>query len=415
MNSALGTVSRWVLITLSSLLLAGCSWFSWLPWVEGEKESDKTKPAELVKFQPEISLDRQWKASIGQGLGKKFLRLTPAVVADRVIAADGYGHVEARDRFSGKRIWRTEIGGVEGGWLSGINFLDRRDPSFVAGGVGTGDGLALLGTTEGDLVALDVASGSEQWRSDLGSEILSIPAVGEGLVFAQSIDGRLVALDRDSGAVRWTYDNQLPILTLRGTSSPIEADGIVYAGFANGKLVALRATNGEPIWEHRVMLPEGRSELERMVDVDTRPLLLGGTVYIGSYHGRVKSLSRRDGRALWEHEISTHLDLAEGYGQVYSVDEDDVITAIDQQSGEIAWVQEDFKRRQLSPPVAFSNYLAVGDTEGYLHIIAQRDGRHLGRRKLDGDGIRTVGVVADTTLFVLGNSGSLHALEIELK
>lgn len=163
------------------------------------------------------------------------------------------------------------------------------------------------------------------------------------------------------------------------------------------------------------MLPEGRSELERMVDVDTKPLLVGGAVYIGSYHGRVKSLSRRDGRALWELEMSTFLDLAEGYSQVYSVDEDDVITAIDQQTGEVAWVQEDFKRRQLSPPVAFSNYLAVGDAEGYLHVIAQRDGRHLGRRKLDGDGIRTVGVVADTTLFVLGNSGGLHALEIELK
>ena len=163
------------------------------------------------------------------------------------------------------------------------------------------------------------------------------------------------------------------------------------------------------------MLPEGRSELERMVDVDTKPLLLGGVVYIGSYHGLVKALSVREGRPLWEQEISTYLDLAEGYGQVYAIDEEDIISAIDQQSGEVIWVQDDFKRRQLSAPVAFSNYVAVGDADGYLHIIVQRDGRHLGRRKLDGNGIRTVGVVADTTLFVLGNSGSLHALEIELK
>jgi len=222
-------------------------------------------------------------------------------------------------------------------------------------------------------------------------------------------------MDREDGEVRWTYDNQLPILTLRGTSSPVVADDIVYAGFANGKLVALRADTGEPIWEHRVMLPEGRSELERMVDVDTKPLLQATAVYIGSYHGRVKALSRRDGRALWEQEISTFLDLAEGYGQIYTIDEDDVITAIDQQTGEVVWEQDDFKRRQLSPPVAFSNYVVFGDADGYLHVIAQRDGRHLGRRKLDGDGIRNVGVVEDTTLYVLGNSGGLHALEIELR
>ena len=414
-DSELCRGSRWLLVAAGSFLLAGCSWFSWLPWVDGDKKEDITKPAELVKFKPELTLDRDWKAGIGDGLGKKYLRLTPAIVADRVIAADGYGKVEARDRFSGKRIWRTEIGGIDKGFFSALNFFDRKDPSFVAGGVGVGGGLALLGTTQGFVVALGVADGAEQWRADLGREVLSTPAVFDDLVFAQSIDGRLVAMDLATGTVRWTYDNQLPILTLRGTSSPVVADGIVFAGFANGKLVALRAENGEPIWEHRVMLPEGRSELERMVDVDTKPLLLGGVVYIGSYHGLVKALSVREGRPLWEQEISTYLDLAEGYGQVYAIDEEDIISAIDQQSGEVIWVQDDFKRRQLSAPVAFSNYVAVGDADGYLHIIAQRDGRHLGRRKLDGNGIRTVGVVADTTLFVLGNSGSLHALEIELK
>jgi len=414
-NAAFNGALRWTSLVAACVLLSGCSWFSWLPWIDDDDDEDETKPAELVKFEAEIKLERVWKAGIGQGLGKKYLRLMPAVVADRVIAADGYGVVEARDRFSGKRVWAADIGGLDEGWLSGLNFFDRRDPSFVAGGVGVGDGLVLLGTTRGEVVALDVASGNEQWRSELGTEITSVPSVDGGLVYVQSIDGRLLALGRDDGAVRWTYDNQLPVLTLRGTSSPVIDEGIIYAGFANGKLVALRAANGEPIWEHRVMLPEGRSELERMVDVDTRPLLEAGTVFIGAYQGRVKALSRRDGRALWEQEISTFLDLADGYGQIYVIDDEDVISAINQQTGEVVWAQEDFKRRQLSPPVAFSNYLAFGDMEGYLHVIAQRDGRHLGRRKIDGDGIRTLAVVADSTLFVLGNSGALQALEIELR
>ena len=130
----------------------------WLPWVGGDEEEEKTKPAELVKFQAELKLERGWKAGIGEGLGKKYLRLNPAVVAERVVAADAYGTVEARDRFSGKRIWRTEIGSVNEGLFGALNFMDRTDHSFVAGGVGVGGGLALLGTTEGEVVALDVAN-----------------------------------------------------------------------------------------------------------------------------------------------------------------------------------------------------------------------------------------------------------------
>lgn len=397
-----------------ALLCAGCSWFSWLPWVD-KKEKKADEPAELVKFDAEIAVKRQWRASIGKGLGRKYLRLSPAVVADRVIAADGYGNVEARDRFSGKRIWRTRSHELDRGFFSSINFIDRKDPSFVAGGVGAGDGLVLLGTTEGEVIALDIVDGSQKWNTRLGSEVLAKATTGEGLVFTQTIDGRLVALDQESGEVTWTYDNQVPILTLRGTSSPVYDAGIVYAGFANGKVSAFRASNGEPIWDHRVMLPEGRSELDRMVDVDTTPLLTSGVVFVGSYHGRVKALQGQSGRPLWEVELSTYLDLAEGYGQVYAIDEDDIITAIDQGTGEVVWTQEDFKLRKLSSPVAFSNYVLFGDDKGYLHAIAQRDGRHLGRRKIDGKGIRSNMVVVDQTIYVLDNSGGLHALEIELK
>ncbi len=407
---------RWPMLLASVLLMSGCSWFSWLPWVDGkEAKEDPAKPAELVKFAAEIELKRLWKTSVGDGLGKKYLKLPPAIVADRIIAADGYGIVQANDRFTGKRIWRTEIGRVGGGFMSALNFIDRRDPSFVSGGVGKGDGKVYLGTTEGFVIALDVADGTELWRTNLASEVVAPAAAESGLVFAQTIDGRLVAMSADNGEIQWTFDNQLPILTLRGTSAPVVSEDIVYAGFGNGKVIALRVENGEPIWEHRVMLPEGRSELERMVDVDTTPLIGGPAIYVGAFQGRVKALSRRDGRPLWEMEISTYHNLSEGYGQLYVVDDEDIVTAIDQQTGEVVWSTEDFKLRGLSAPLAFSNYLVFGDRDGYLHVIAQRDGRHLGRRKLDGDGIRSELVLGEGTVYVLGNSGSLHALDVELK
>ncbi|MED5347511.1 MAG: outer membrane protein assembly factor BamB, partial [Pseudomonadota bacterium] len=282
------------------------------------------------------------------------------------------------------------------------------------GGVGIGAGMVLVGTTHGEVIALDVADGSERWRSRVGTEVGAAPTAGAGKVFVQTIDDRVSALDADSGDLVWTYDSQMPLLTLRGTSAPVFDQGVLYTGFANGKVVALRGENGEPIWEQRVMLPEGRSELDRIVDVDARVLLDGGSMYALAYQGRVAAISRREGRPMWEQELSGYLDMAQGYGQVYVVDADDTISAIDKSNGEINWQQEAFARRKLSAPLAFSNYVVAGDDEGYLHVLAQRDGRLVGRRKLGGKGVRTQTVIADDMLYTLTNSGTLTALKVAL-
>lgn len=205
------------------------------------------------------------------------------------------------------------------------------------------------------------------------------------------------------------------MLTLRGTATPVHSGGVVYAGFANGAVAAVRAENGQPLWQHQVMLPEGRSELDRMVDVDSTPLLSGGVLYVVSYQGRLAALRANDGSLLWERDMSSYLDLAEGYGQVYVVDGEDHVRAIDQRSAEPVWQQEGLFRRRLSSPVAFSNYLVVADEEGYLHVLAQSDGRFLGRRRVDRKGVRSRPVPGGEMFYVLGNSGSLQALSIELK
>ena len=402
------------MLAVLTLTLAGCSWFSWLPWVDGKDDAKKKlKPAELVKFDAEVSVNRVWRAGIGKGLGKKYLRLDPKILADRIYAADGYGEIEALDRFSGKQIWRTRVGAVEKGMLSAFNFLDRKDPSFVSGGVGAGAGYVFLGTTLGEVIAVSAADGQEIWRSPVDSEVLAPPVAGGDLVFVQTIDGRLMALEEDTGEIRWSIDNQVPVLTLRGTSTPVYNADVVYTGFSNGMVNAVRAETGEPIWEHRVMLPEGRSELDRLVDIDGAPLVVGPVVYAVAYQGKLKALRRNDGAMLWEHDVSSFLDLSLGYGQVYVVSDGDVVTAIDQQSAEVAWTQDALQRRKLTSPVAFSNYVVVGDSEGYLHVLAQSDGRFVGRKKLDGKGLRSDMVVEDGTLYVLGNSGSLFALTIK--
>jgi outer membrane protein assembly factor BamB len=399
-----------------AVFLGGCSAFGWLPWV-GDESDDKDKdenetelePVELTRIDASVDLERVWSADIGRGLGRKYLRSRPAVAADRIFAADGYGVVEARDRFTGKRIWEVEIADVG----RSFNFFDRRDPAFVTGAAGFAHGKVLIGTAAGEVIALSAVDGSEVWRVEVGSEVLAPPVGGEDLVFVHTEDGRLIALERDTGAVRWSFENPVPVLALRGTSAPVYGNGVVYAGFANGMVSAIRAATGEPVWEHRVMLPEGRSELERMVDVDSTPALVGNALFVVSYQGRMKALRVQDGTPIWEQEISSFLDLATGLRQVFVVAADDAVIAFDQQSADEKWRQEGLLRRQLSSPAVIGDYLLVADDEGYLHVLSQSDGSFVGRRRVDRDGVRSPIVVADDFIYVLGNSGSLKAYRIE--
>jgi outer membrane protein assembly factor BamB len=402
-----GLLLAWV------LLLSGCAAFSWIPGIgDEEDDEEKTEPAELVDFDAEVKLERQWKNKVGKGLGSKYIRLQPLVVADRVVAADAYGVVAAFDRFSGEKIWQQQVGEVERR-ASGLDrFLDRSDSGFVSGGVGGGEGLVLLGTTRGNVIALALSDGTEQWRTYVGSEIGAQPVAAQGRVFAHTIDGELIAFDAETGDKLWSYSSQVPLLTLRGTSTPVTGRDVVYTGFASGKVVALRANNGEPIWEQRIMLPEGRSELERIVDVDAAPLVTGNSVYAQAYQGRMMRILARDGRPRWEADVSSFLNLAEGYGQVYAVEEKDTVTALDQERGEVTWQHDLLARRALTAPLAYSNYLVVGDAQGYMHVMAQRDGRMMGREKVNGKGLRTPFVLADGTFFVLDNAGGLHAYKI---
>ncbi len=394
------------------LLLAGCSWFNWVPWI-GDDEDDEDKadePTPLVQFPAEADIERLWRARVGDGLGRKYLRLNPAIVADRVYAADAYGVVESRNRFDGRRLWRVQVDEPDAG--SFFKFWDRRDPAFLTGGVGVGDGRVLVGTTRGEVIALDAADGRVAWRSRVSSEVLARPVGDDGIVVVQTGDGRITVLEGDDGALRWSFDTQVPVLTLRGTAAPVLRDGLVYAGFATGKIVAIRAEDGQPVWEQRVMLPEGRSELDRMVDVDSTPLVGRSFIFAVSYQGRIRAFRRSDGAPIWEQDASSFVDLAEGYGQVYVVSDDDILRAIDQTDATVVWEQAALRNRRLTSPLAFGNYVLVGDDEGYLHVIAQSDGRFVARRKIDGGGLRSGMIVADGTVYVLSNEGRLDALEI---
>lgn len=394
------------------LLLAGCETLQSInPFGDDAPEADE--PAPLPAFTEEVRFERRWDVQVGDGLGRKYLTLVPAVASGRVYAADGYGHVEARDAGNGRRVWATRIGEAEGrGFGERMRFWERGDHAFVTGGVGAGDGIVLVGTANGEVVALDDLDGHEVWRAQVSSEVMTAPVTDGDVVLLQTLDGRLVALDRETGAQRWRFDTQVPILTLRGAAAPVLAGGVVIAGFPNGRVVALRAGTGEPLWEQRVATPKGRSELDRIVDVDGAPLVVGEVVYVGSYQGAVRALRLGDGTPGWEHEVSTHVGLAAGLDQIYVVSSSDDVLALGASGANVAWESKALHLRALTSPAVIENYVIVGDGEGYVHALAQSDGRVAGRRHIDGDGLRGGFAVADGVLYGLSNGGRLFALEL---
>lgn len=368
----------------AAVFAAGCS----------SNSSKEPEPAELVKFDAEIQLDKVWSRSIGDGQGDTYNLLVPAVYGEQIYAADVDGLVVSMDRTTGKVNWKQDL-----------------DVS-ISGAVGAGYGLVLVGTLSGDVIALDVSTGEERWRSKVSSEVLSAPAINGDIVLVQTQDDRLIALEMDTGAQRWSYESAPAVLTLRGTGAPLLTNQLAIAGLSTGKVIALDTRRGLPVWEQRVAIPQGRSELERVVDIDGGLLLSGGTLYVGTYQGRAAALDVESGRVLWQRDASTYSGVALGYGSVYLSLADGTVESVDERSTTALWRNESLARRQLSAPAVFSSYVVVGDKEGYIHLLSQVDGRFVARERIDSNGVRARSVVDGDWLYVYGNGGKLVAMTI---
>lgn len=379
-------ISRVLLISLSALFMSACSWWG------GEEE---IQPAELVSFDQEKKVKILWSASVGSGLSEKYTKLTPAVNGDAIFASDVEGKVSAFNRLDGKRLWSVNL-----------------DTPLI-GGVGSGPDQVAVTSEQGEVIMLSSVDGTELWRQQLSSETLSPVQMNADIAVAQLQSGKLVALDMASGERLWTYDSQIPRLTLRGTSAPIVAANLTIAGFANGKLVAVLNNSGAEAWSRQVVTPEGKSELERLIDIDARPLYKDGVIYIVSYQGKLVAVSARDAQILWAQNASSHQSLAVGFGNVYVSEENGFIQAFDQGNSASIWRQTALEYRQTTAPVAIGNSVAVGDFAGYLHFMSQIDGHFVARYKVDSAGLRGDMIVVDDILYVLGNSGRLAALQLD--
>jgi outer membrane protein assembly factor BamB len=259
---------------------------------------------------------------------------------------------------------------------------------------------------------LNQSDGRERWSVLASSEVLAAPAVDSRVVVTQSVDGRLVALNAADGQQRWVYDSTVPALSLRGTSKPLISGNIVVAGFANGIIAGIDANNGLQLWEERVAVPQGRYDIERIIDIDGDPVLSGSTVFVSSYQGNLMGLDLVSGRIVWGMAGSSYNSLALGLGNIYWVNNFGHVIAIQNNTERTVWENRDLRLRKPSSPTTINNFVAVGDFEGYLHLMSQIDGNIVSRIRVDRSGVRANILAEPNLLYVYGNSGQLMALRL---
>ena len=390
------------------LVLSGCGIFGGSG--SKAKKEEKTDPYPLVSFSEEVTLTRVWQLDVGQGLEKKYGSLSPAIDGRRVFAASLDGKVVAAEADSGDLIWRIDLADLAS--AEGGRRRARQSGDLISGGVGAAAGLVFVGTSDGKLLALNQSDGSLAWRADTGSEVLAPPQANSSLVVTQSINGRVAAFDLLTGTSKWLYDSQVPALSVRGTSSPLVLEDLVICGFANGRVLLMDAVQGVPRWERRVGIPRGQSELDRLVDVDGRMILLQNRLFVVSYQGQMLSIDILEGQIVWAREASSFVGLGAGFGNIYAVLDDDRLIAVDEANSREIWSTESLRYRRLTTPATIGNHVAVGDLEGYVHLLAQSDGRFTGRAKVDGAGIVGQLVAVGDRLYVQGKSGKLTALQV---
>ena len=383
------------ILCLMLSVVTGCGFSDWVRNPFGDDE-DPRAPAELLDVVSETTINRNWRINVGNGQGDNYKKLTPVVDGGFVFAASDDGEIMAVNTINGDLMWQTEV------------------ENSITGGVGAGDGIVMIGTEAAELIVFNQSNGEEVWRASVSSEILSQPKTNGDIVVAQTVDGKLIALNREDGMQRWTYETTLPALTLRGTSSPIlTSEGTVVAGFSNGILVSVAAEDGVYVWEERVAVPDGQYDIERVIDVDGELLVDGSRILAASYQGNLMAFDIASGQIVWGMEASSYHGMDQGFGNIYYSDDKSHLIALRNNSSDVVWQNEELQYRDLTAPKTISNYVAIADYEGYLHLVSQIDGRIVGRTRIDNDGIRSNLIDDDGKLIVYGNSGSLVSLTIE--
>lgn len=351
----------------------------------------RTRPAELVAIeQPTAKLVPLWRVSLGSS---KDYVLTPAVVGNTVYAAAQDGTVARFDQ--GRERWRISL------------------KQTLSGGVGADARLVVVGTPKGEVLAFDAETGTAKWQARVSSEVLAAPVVTEGAVVVRSGDSYIAALEEGDGKRRWTYQRATPSLSLRSNVGVLAVPGGILAGFPGGKVAAIAINNGAVAWETVVTTPKGATELERMADITSLPQLNDREACAVAFQGRVACFDTAGGNTLWSRDISSLNGLDMDSRAVFVSDEKGAVQAYDRNSGSSLWRQSKLANRQPSRPLVVGGYVAVGDLQGWVHLLRRDDGAFASRIATDGSAIAASPMGLGNGLLVQTRDGGLFAFGVE--
>jgi outer membrane protein assembly factor BamB len=373
---------RWRTLALLSVLavLAAC-----------DKDKTAEPPAELVDVKQTLPVERLWSTSVGGGGEKLRLALGLAAGDDVLYAASRKGKVRALDATTGRALWEADT------------------KADLAAGPSFGDGLVVVGTSSGTVIALEATDGKQRWRVQLGGEVLAAPLVAGDRVVVRTVDGRLIALNAADGTEAWMVEDLVPRLTLRGTSPPVRAGDAVIGGFDSGRVMAVSIPTGDILWQAQVSTPRGRSELERLADIDAAVRVAGDEVYAIGYQGRIAMIARDSGQIWWTRDLSSYRDVGMDDDQLYVATSDGDVVALRRRDGGVVWQQTGLKRRGLGAPVVHGGAVVVGDFDGYLHWLDRDTGRFVARERPGSTRFATAPIVIGERLFVIDDAGEIAA------
>lgn len=402
-------------LTVTALVvgLSACStvsdWFA----DEDELEIRRLKPIES-----EFTVKEVWSHGLSDGIENYYSRLRPAHGYEMVFAANRQGIVAAYEAQQGKEVWERDFATYEDeGYLSFLSdFFSDGISAKISGGLAVSYEKIYFGTEDGLVFALNARTGETEWQVSVHGEVIAAPSIDENTVLVNTGSGIMYALDAFTGEEKWTYESDVPALSLRGISGPMAANGGAIVGTATGKLVVNLIANGQTAWEQAVAAPSGATELERIVDIDSQPLVVAGNIYVISFDGTLASVELRSGRVIWKREYGSYRRVTSDGNELYVTDNNSNIFKIDRRNGVELWSQSSLKKRNLTAAEPIGDYVVLGDKYGVMHWLNKSDGKVVSQLDIGGDdedeAIYAAPVVNGNRLYTQTREGELFALEM---
>ncbi len=372
-----------------------------------DDEDEGEKVAELVEIQERFEPEVVWDRSVGNGVEDYFSRIKPVSAYGKIFSASREGEVVALDSATGDQVWEIDLSDVN----QERGFFEGSRSALLAGGPATGMNKVFIGSENGEVFALDAETGELSWQAAIKGEVIVAPAFDSNTLVVNSASGVLKAFNATTGEELWKIEQEVPPLSLRGISAPAVASGGVVLGSASGEVGVFLLERGQQGWVAEIGESSGSTELERVVDVDSTPLIFGDKIYSVSSNGNLAAIDLRSGRILWKRQYSSYRQLAISGNTLFLTNISGHVYAIDRINGLERWSNLTLTNRGVTGPAAVGNYVVVGDFEGYLHWLDQETGEIVARHHVDGSGIHATPTVAEQILFSQARDGELQAIK----